>query len=61
MLFDRKHNQLINEIISKAIRIKLDIYDSALQGFAFSEQNYDDLREIKNMVTELEKMKTQGG
>lgn len=51
-----RHNSLINAIISKAIRIKLDIFDCPTSYYILSQQNYQDLQEIKRLVTELEEL-----
>lgn len=53
-----RHNQLINELLSKAIRVKLDIFESLEQHYILSSQNYKDLQEIKRIVTELEELDT---
>ena len=51
-----RHNQLINAIMSKALRVKLDIFESSEPYYILTSQNYHDLQEIKRLVTELEEL-----
>jgi len=51
-----RHNQLIMAIISKAVRVKLDIFESSEPFYILTSQNYQDLQEIKRLITELEEL-----
>jgi len=51
-----RHNKLIKLILSKALRIKLDIYESAGPFYILSSKNYEGLQEIKQLIKELEEL-----
>lgn len=51
-----RYNFLINAIMSKAIRVKLDIFESSEPYYILTSQNYQELQEIKRLVTELEEL-----
>jgi len=51
-----RHNQLINAIMSKAIRVKLDIFESSEPCYILTSQNYQDLQVMKRLITELEEL-----
>ncbi|MCX6278188.1 MAG: hypothetical protein NT004_08830 [Bacteroidetes bacterium] len=51
-----RHDFLITAIIGKAMRIKLDIFDCPTPYYILTQQNYQDLQEIKRLVTELEEL-----
>lgn len=50
------HQRLITAIINKAVRIKLDIYDWEGPAYVLSSRNYEDLRDIRRLVSELEEL-----
>lgn len=49
-----KYNLIIIAIMVKAMRIKLDIFESQEPYYVLNARNYADLQEIKNLVRELE-------
>ncbi len=49
-----KYNLIITAIMAKAMRIKLDIFESHDPFYILTSRNYVDLQEIKNLVRELE-------
>jgi len=51
-----RYDFLINAILGKAMRIKLDMFESNNVYYVLTTQNYQDLQEIKRLATELEEM-----
>lgn len=51
-----RYDFLINAILVKAMRIKLDMFESNNVYYVLTTQNYQDLQEIKRLATELEEM-----
>lgn len=51
-----RHNFLINVILGKVVRIKLDIIECSDPYYILTNENYKALQEIKILVTELEEL-----
>lgn len=49
-----QYDLIITAIMAKAMRIKLDIFESHDPFYILSARNYENLQEIKNLVRELE-------
>jgi hypothetical protein len=49
-----QYDLIITAIMAKAMRIKLDIFESNDPFYILTSRNYVDLQEIKNLVRELE-------
>lgn len=50
------HHRLITAIINKAIRIKLDICEWEGPVYVLNSRNYEDLNEIRRLISELEEL-----
>jgi hypothetical protein len=50
------HEELVNLILGKVMRIKLDIFESQTPYYILTEHNYNTLQEIKKLISELEEL-----
>lgn len=56
MVIGGRHNEIIEAVITKALRIKLDLLESTSSIYTLTEENYRDLQRMILLLKEMEEL-----
>lgn len=58
MLYDNRHNILINKIVTTALHLQINVITSRYKYYVLSEDDYAKIQQLKKILEELEEIDT---